>query len=298
MGKLRGPLLLIVLALGTVGCPGGATAPVRSDRLALFQPSDDSGLGEVCRGNSCEAGVVDAVESVEAMQEILGRGSSPQSCADPQTLDFLNDQFAGSAGSGGDLSYKSGAGTVSSRGRSEPQAAWDECSGNLRAAYADDPSSPARCTTRKLSVDLAKKLDLHMMSCIREAAARELQLPKGMPATAWTGHMGVSPDSNHSSRSLHSLGRAIDLNLIKFRHDGKDYSFSYLDASKAYRASVRGTKASASDESTYRFFKSVETCWNRLSPPPGASVNCGSPNHDDHVHLSVPLRPNPGFYEK
>jgi hypothetical protein len=136
------------------------------------------------------------------------------------------------------------------------------------------------------------------MSCIREAAARELQLPKGVPATAWIGHMGVSPDANHSARSLHALGRAIDLNLVKFRHQGKDYSFSYLNASKAYRASVRGGNASAADQSAYRFFKSIETCWNRLSPPAGASVNCGSPHHDDHVHLSVPLRPNPGFYDK
>ncbi len=161
------------------------------------------------------------------------------------------------------------------RKRRFPYTYWNECSKPITGNYQG-----YSCTSiRRISEILFDFMDTHLGRCVEEAASTIGWVVEDYHIT----HKGIYGDRNHSSRSLHAEGRAIDISAISLTlSDGRRRKLDY----KSYAGG--------------KFFSKLRSCW-------GSSVmqynNCpsyngvrhrtgsiGSENHRHkyHLHLSVP----------
>ena len=273
----------------------GATAPVSEQKS---ESSDNPAPSETAQAPSG-----DLPSAVQAVQDFNQgkKATDPATSACPEQRTFLQrigDGVSGLIRRFGNT-MKSAFSAVKSfltkRGHKEELVEWNECVQPITSNYNETPAKPTKCAKRMLAKPLADKLNLHLSACVHKAAGQVFKTTNFEGFNI--GHMGVSPDSNHSQRSLHALGRALDLNYIEFKADGQARKLTYLDASKAFRLAKRNGSDPMQDP-TFAFFKVFENCWNETTPPRGAAINCTDKNHQDHLHLSVPLDPNPGFFVK
>lgn len=153
---------------------------------------------------------------------------------------------------------------------------WDEChDDDLKGTYVGYPCSQRRM----ISNILYRFLDEHFYKCVDEGA-RELGLSVYDYSII---HAGIFADKRHSTRSLHSEGRAIDIKSIElYLTNGRKVSQKYLESG--------GNP----------FYKNLRKCWgevlyrhNTCPYVDGKVLHTGSigkenANHQKHLHLSVP----------
>lgn len=181
--------------------------------------------------------------------------SSPSHCGVPVTT---NDRSAGSI-------------------RGEPQIYFNACdpAGGMTARYFEN----RRCTrSRKISRPFHHFLRRNMKSCVQQSTKKDVHHVNLI-------HVGIAGDKNHTSRSLHSVNRAIDI---------KTFEITYKDGS---------TEKIHSNQQLVRqdFFQKFAMCWSSAivsqnsSPCPGSIpkgyVGRESPKHRQHIHISLPYCP-------
>jgi hypothetical protein len=272
----------IALAFGALG--GAGLLLMNRDKISnAFKRSDSSGLNE----------------DPEILQEILGSSTRRQS--------------GGSSGStGGDVpeanrgqQYKAIESTIAMKEgdpaasiRGEAQARWDSCGGgssNQRQAENFQPGtitgyylgSPNRCNELTISKNLLDFLNNHLAQCVQDNLKD--QDIEGNVESIVLGHRGITGDSNHASRSLHSINRAIDIATIHIK----------LDNGEVIERSANGQQRTTPHSV---FYANLRSCWNEKiienhtancpGSVPKGSIGCEDPNHQGHIHLSLPFCPS------
>ncbi len=165
-----------------------------------------------------------------------------------------------------------------------PQTQWDECKAGVTGNYTGYDCAQ----NRGISVILNNYLQQRLIACV-DAGLRTVGSTNSASAIHLT-HAGIAADANHSSRSLHSHKRAIDIKLIKVRFASgeiKDYDY-----------------AKTSNRS---FYKSLRQCWGktvhdfngcpyyRSNAELTGSIGWENTDHGRHMHLSVPYCVNGAY---
>ena len=171
-----------------------------------------------------------------------------------------------------------------------PYLHWNECQEiGPEGNYSGHPCH----RKRRISEILYDFLETHLTQCVEDAA---YLLGHSMESFKIT-HDGIFADSKHSPRSLHSEGRAIDIAAITLRtSQNKKVRLSFKKLGKG------------------RFYSSLRACWglslatfNGCPYSGGSAKRTGSigkenRNHQNHLHLSVPVCHNGyhvgNFYRK
>lgn len=151
---------------------------------------------------------------------------------------------------------------------------WNECLRPMSGNYVG-----ANCMKkRRIGERLYDFLDAHMSVCVEEASS-ELNI---QIEDFHIVHAGIFADRNHSPRSLHSIGRAIDIKAIKLlKPDGSTQSFVY------------------SKDGHGPFYTKLRACWGKIvhekndCPVRGslgrtATIGKENADHQHHLHVSVP----------
>lgn len=159
--------------------------------------------------------------------------------------------------------------------RAFPYRYWNECSQPMSGNYHGHTCA----AKRRISEILFEFLDNHIGSCIEEAANTNGWIVDNYHLT----HKGIYGDRNHSSRSLHAEGRAIDISAITVtRPSGKKVKLDY----KSYSGG--------------KFYSRLRSCWgkviSRYNNCPAyngmisrtGSIGSENRHHRVHLHLSVP----------
>ena len=160
---------------------------------------------------------------------------------------------------------------------------WKECEGNVTGNYIG-----AGCTSRKMHDEFLPFMKAHVLRCTNAGLDR---VGGGQTTKLHVIHKGVFADSRHSRRSLHAVGRALDIQQIVI--DGRSYDFR-----------------KTSDTSTVdrKFFEGFRQCWhsahkqrgcpNRDSGHPVGTLGWEDKNHKGlHLHASMPWCPaSRGFF--
>lgn len=169
-------------------------------------------------------------------------------------------------------------------------AAWNECEGDTTGNYVGLPCS----RNRGLAEDYLAFLKVHLFSCVNAGLASS---GGGRATHVHIVHDGTTADQNHSRRSLHAAGRAIDVMVMRVT-TGKGQGPKSFD----FRVT-----SSQPGSSSRKFYEGFRACWNRLHVarrcPPLASGNpLGTIGWEDsrhrshHLHTSMPFCPNPKGY--
>ncbi|MGE0528505.1 MAG: hypothetical protein AB7G93_17295 [Bdellovibrionales bacterium] len=171
-----------------------------------------------------------------------------------------------------------------------PQTHWNECEDAVTGNYVDY----ACARRRMISVILNKYLQGSLISCVDAG----LKAQGGGTAEAiHIIHAGITADTNHSSQSLHSVNRAIDIKVIQAQlKSGEVRQFTY---------SKVGNRP---------FYQALRNCWGKVvrtgnSCPfyrgdAGLTGSIGWENraHGFHMHLSLPYcmngRYGPGLWQR
>ncbi len=161
---------------------------------------------------------------------------------------------------------------------------WKECEGNITGNFNGYPCS----NRRGLADDYAAYLKVNLLECIDAGLAK---VGGGKSSKVHLVHNGTVADSNHSSKSLHAAGRAIDVNIARVTTRGggvRDFVFS---------------KASRNSGGVERqFYTGLRQCWHqkqvkRRCPLKQSSGGTGTigwedRRHQHHLHISMPFCPN------
>ena len=161
--------------------------------------------------------------------------------------------------------------------RGEAQIRFNACdpSGGITARYYEN----ARCgSVRKISKTFNGFLRRNLKACVEQGTRKRVQHVNIIDA-------GISGDPRHTSRSLHSMNRAIDI---------KSFEITYTDGS---------TETINSDQQSQRasFFQGFAQCWSNAviaqtsgSCPgsiPKGFIGREDPDHRHHIHISLPYCP-------
>lgn len=153
---------------------------------------------------------------------------------------------------------------------------WNEChSDDLKGTFVGYPCSERRM----ISNILYRFLNQYFYGCVDQGARR-----LGLSIYDYSiTHAGIFADQKHSPKSLHSEGRAIDIKSIElYLTSGQKVSQDYFKS---------GTNA---------FYQELRRCWGEVlnqnntcpyianRPALTGSIGKENPNHQKHLHLSVP----------
>lgn len=153
---------------------------------------------------------------------------------------------------------------------------WNECKKPMTGNYTGYKCTPKR----RLGEMLYDYMEEQLTRCVTQAAKAE-----GINRVDdyHVEHAGIFGDSSHSSRSLHAVGRAIDVKSISVeRPSGEKIRFSYVKNGLG------------------KFYGSLRSCWGRavhqfnscplISGREDRTGSIGKENrdHNRHLHLSVP----------
>lgn len=157
-----------------------------------------------------------------------------------------------------------------------PQTHWNECSDRVTGNYSDIACARAR----GISVILDEYLQDRLIACVDKG----LEAQGGGTAEAiHINHAGITADSNHSPRSLHSVNRAIDIKSIKVQLTN--------DTDKEFKYSLASNRP---------FYKAMRKCWGNVVHTVNGcplyrgdasltgSIGWEDRDHGRHMHLSVP----------
>jgi len=188
----------------------------------------------------------------------------------------------------------SGAMNFTPAGRSnkgEEMVDWNECGngGGITGSYVGS-GGRSKCSKRRMSKEFSEFLNGNVQKCVNLALAK---IGKKPSASLHMDHKGILADTRHSSRSNHSVGRAIDIASFEVQmEDGSKKLLKYSEAKKS------GTIES-------KFFPQFRACWGEKmkqakSSCPGRDPK-GTIGHEDHahkhhLHLSLPYCPRKGRY--
>lgn len=160
---------------------------------------------------------------------------------------------------------------------------WKECEGNVTGNF-----NGYACSNRRgLADDYAAYIKVNMLTCVN-AGLRGAGVG-GKAVKVHLVHNGTVADQNHSSRSLHAAGRAIDVKTMRVSlQDGGTQEFVFHNASKGARR----------ERSFYQAFRS---CWRdlqdkrrcpRTSYGYTGTIGWEDRRHQHHLHTSMPFCPN------
>ncbi len=145
-----------------------------------------------------------------------------------------------------------------------------------------------KCTEDKMHAGMKKHMDEHFLGCVQKSADAA-GLPK--PESIHINHMGCYNERNKrgsGQRSLHSLGRALDIGAIIFKPSGTKMKMHVNQSN---------------DPKNLQFYSELRKCWANTLP---ASCRTGraeegfgsvghwrsgrpaDSNHSDHLHLAYP----------
>lgn len=240
----------------------------------------------------------DPTQREEIMAHSLRRSSSP-SGGGPAPMATRNTSYEPIEGT---IAMQSSGGAPTMRG--EEQVNWDECAGGSQSGRQSENFSegmiggyfldtPNRCGDRRISKNLMDFINNHLAQCIQDSLGD--QGVSGNVSSVMIGHRGITGDTNHSSRSLHSVNRAIDVATFHIK----------LDNGEVLERSANNLQRT---EPHMAFFASFRSCWsekiveNHEANCPGSvpkgTIGCEDSNHQGHIHLSLPYCPNQGFFVK
>lgn len=151
---------------------------------------------------------------------------------------------------------------------------WNECVRPFTGNYTG-----ANCARqRRIGEILFDYMDEQMKNCLEQISSE-----MGFEMEDFhVVHNGIYADRNHSPRSLHSVGRAIDIKTIKIlKPDGTSISFNY------------------GKDGLGTFYTKLRSCWGKVvhqwnsCPVLGrydrtGSVGKENRDHQHHLHISVP----------
>ncbi len=160
---------------------------------------------------------------------------------------------------------------------------WRECEGNVTGNY-----NGYGCSNRRgLADDYAAYIKVNMLPCVT-AGLRSA----GVGGTATKVHLvhnGTVADQNHSSRSLHAAGRAIDVKTMRITATSGNHEFVFEKASRNSKGRER------------KFFQGFRSCWHSLqmkrrcpsrNDGPTGTIGWEDRRHQHHMHTSLPFCPN------
>jgi hypothetical protein len=159
---------------------------------------------------------------------------------------------------------------------------WKECEGNVTGNYIG-----VGCTSRKMHDEFLPFMKANVLRCTNAGLDR---VGGGQTAKVHVIHKGVFADPRHSRRSLHAVGRALDIQQIVV--GGKSYDFR---------------KTSNTSTVDRKFFEGFRQCWhsvhklrgcpNRDSGHPVGTLGWEDKNHKGlHLHASMPFCPSSRGY--
>lgn len=272
--------------------------------LPYLAPETRTQMGlELKRDPSANVSLASISSAITEMRAIAGKESGQQTyipaVARWETwVDENPEKLVSPRPTGAGIRFRFARGTPKSRGHrciTEPMAYWDETGGTkyFSGNYDRLPPDPKQ----KISRSLAEALDKHFARCAETGvrAAGILGPLEGLHIR----NAGIIGDSNHTSRSLHSTARAIDIKSIQAVVGGREYLF---------------VQARASNDSTSadrKFMDGFRKCWAdtmTADPPEGygcpaeedrrnprerrldreGSIGWEDSDHRHHLHLSLP----------
>ena len=159
---------------------------------------------------------------------------------------------------------------------------WKECEGNVTGNF-----NGYSCTNKRgLSDEYAAYIKVNMLPCVTAG----LRAVGGGTATkVHLVHNGTVADQNHSSKSLHAAGRAIDVKTMRVSSSAGDQEFVFHNASRSSTSRER------------KFFQAFRQCWKNLQDKrrcPSTSygmtgtIGWEDRRHQHHLHTSMPFCPN------
>lgn len=171
-----------------------------------------------------------------------------------------------------------------------PQTRWNECSDRITGNYGSFGCS----SRRNIAVILKSFMNSALLKCVN--AGLEAQ-GGGYARSLHIQHAGITADSRHSSKSLHSVNRAIDVKKIRVQKtNGRTQEFTYAKTGNRpfYTALRRCWGRTIADENSCPLYK--------RSTLLTASIGWENRNHGRHMHLSVPYcisgRHGPGLWKR
>ena len=190
--------------------------------------------------------------------------------------------------------------------RGETQTTWNECGSGGRASGAQSSNfqngqitgyylgTPNSCNNLTISLQFKEFLENNLAQCVSDSLSQEGI--EGEVSAIVIGHRGITGDSNHSSRSLHAINRAIDIANLHIQ----------LDNGEVVERSANGQQNTDPHRAFYQTFRQ---CWSEkiVSGHPGVScpgrepkgsIGAEDSDHRGHVHLSLPHCPSRGFFAK
>lgn len=165
---------------------------------------------------------------------------------------------------------------------------WRECEGNVTGNF----NGYACSNKRGLQDDYAAFIKVKMLPCV-DAGLRAAGA-SGKSVKVHLVHNGTVADSNHSSRSLHAAGRAIDV---------KNMRVSLADGGSKEYVFEKACRNSSSIER--KFFYAFRACWRDVHKGRGCpnissgyvgTIGCEDGRHQHHLHTSMPFCPNKGYF--
>lgn len=189
--------------------------------------------------------------------------------------------------------------------RGEAQTTWNECgsgsaaSGHKRSNFQRGQvtgyylGTPTRCNRANISTEFLNFINRNLASCV-SLSLRSQGVTAAVNGVV-IGHRGITGDQNHSSRSLHSINRAIDVATLHIQ----------LANGQVIERSANGQQGRNPHRDFYTNFR---RCWSQRissshsSPCPGrepkGSIGHENSDHRGHLHLSLPHCPSRGFFSK
>jgi len=167
-------------------------------------------------------------------------------------------------------------------------AKWNECEGTMTGNFTGYACS----RNRFLSDEYAAYLSANILKCVNEGLAR---VGGGEATAVHLVHNGTAGDAAHSPRSLHTAGRAVDVQVMNVTVNHRQLrSFGFGRAS---------LDANSRERSFYLGFRG---CWHRKQEKRGCprkessggtgTIGWEDRRHQHHLHVSMPFCPNTGGY--
>lgn len=220
--------------------------------------------------------------------------------------------------SGSWLARGANAGTKSSRGHDEPVLLWNECEGRIKGNYSNDYSTASSFakkfrdhTNWKNSSDVkikqgscaknrvvSREFFDFMEKSLPQCLAKALGVSEDKIVFANLAHVGVTADSKHSPKSLHTVARAIDITGFEIYLAGENQPrrFNHAMASHAIKKTKKNLSPAQLEQTA--FWRNFRNCTDGLGGGSlGPEFNSA---HEGHVHISLTNRTlrNKGFYSK
>jgi len=160
---------------------------------------------------------------------------------------------------------------------------WNECEGNMTGNFNGYGCSKKRF----LSDDYTAYLRANLFQCVNAGLDR---IGGGSASKVHLVHNGTAGDTNHSSKSLHGAGRAVDVQIMRVTSANQKRDFVFKNATN----NPSGTER--------KFYLGFRACWHakqekrqcKRKRDPGGTGTIGweDSRHHHHLHISMPFCPN------